>query len=72
MARADTGGGAAAPVFSHFFKKFLEIRPEIGRKFTIPEGVQSAMVNGEEVLFTETSKIPKTAYEAPEQEMPLF
>ncbi len=33
MRKSETGGKIAAPVFSHFFKKYLEIHPEIPRNF---------------------------------------
>ena len=36
MRRAETGSTIAAPAFSYFFKKYLEIHPEIPRTFTKP------------------------------------
>lgn len=71
MAKTETGGVAAAPAFGYFFKKYLEYRPEIERKFSIPKGVGVSLINGKEVLFTEISKIPPSAYENSD-EKPIF
>ena len=39
MRRAATGSTIAAPAFSYFFTKYLEIHPEIPRTFTKPNNV---------------------------------
>lgn len=67
MGRRETGGGAPAPVFGYFYKKLLAEHPEIKRHFDRPEGVQSAKINGQEVLFTEISKPPKETVQQEEK-----
>ncbi len=59
MRRTETGGRTAAPVFAFFYKKWLEIHPEIKRKFDKPEGVFTSWVNNRLEYFTQTSNIPK-------------
>ena len=44
MRKSETGGKIAAPVFSYFYKKYLEIHPEITRNFTMPENVYTANI----------------------------
>jgi len=58
MRRTETGGRTAAPAFKYFYTKWLELHPEIQRKFTIPEGVTSMYFNGKKEIFTQTSNIP--------------
>jgi penicillin-binding protein 1A len=55
MKRTETGGRAAAPVFSMFYTNLLEIYPELTRKFYEPVGVK--YINNK--IFTDTSPIPK-------------
>ncbi|MEA3384718.1 MAG: PBP1A family penicillin-binding protein [Campylobacterota bacterium] len=59
MGRRETGGRTAAPPFKYFYKKWLEIHPEIQRKFTKPNDVKNKYFNGKEELFTTISNIPK-------------
>ena len=59
MRRSETGGRSAAPAFSFFYKKWLEIHPEIKRKFDIPKDVFTSSVNNKTEYFTNTSNIPK-------------
>lgn len=59
MRKTETGGKIAAPVFAHFFKKYLEIHPEIPRNFIKPENVYSSIINGKEELYTDTSPLPE-------------
>ena len=58
MRKSETGGKIAAPVFSYFYKKYLEIHPEITRNFTMPENVYTANINGRTELYTDTSPLP--------------
>jgi penicillin-binding protein 1A len=37
MRRTETGGRTAGPVFAYFYKHWLQIHPEIKRKFDIPK-----------------------------------
>lgn len=59
MRRTETGGKIAAPVFSHFYKKYLEIHPEIPRFFSMPENVYTTSINGKDELYTDTSPLPE-------------
>jgi penicillin-binding protein 1A len=60
MKRSETGGGAAAPVFKYFYENYLKIHPEIQRKFTLPNGVNTRYINGKNEYFTDISPIPKS------------
>lgn len=59
MRRTEGGGKIAAPVFSYFFKKYLELHPEIPRTFIKPENVYTTNINGKEELYTEKSPLPE-------------
>lgn len=59
MRRSETGGKIAAPVFSSFYKKYLELHPEIPRTFTIPDKVYTSNINGTTEYFTDTSPLPE-------------
>ncbi|MCT7465286.1 PBP1A family penicillin-binding protein [Aliarcobacter cryaerophilus] len=58
MRRAETGSTIAAPAFSYFFKKYLEIHPEIPRTFIKPNNVYSGEFMGKEELYTDISPLP--------------
>ncbi len=60
MRRSEGGGTTAAPSFSYFYKKYLEIHPEIQREFQMPDNVKSSYVNGHKEYYTQTSPLPKT------------
>ena len=59
MRKTETGGRAAGPVFSFFYKEWLKIHPEIAREFSKPKDVFTSNVNGRIEYFTNTSNIPK-------------
>lgn len=59
MRKSETGGVIAAPVFSHFFKKYLELYPEIPRNFVKPENVNVAVINGKNEFYTKESPLPE-------------
>ena len=67
MRKSETGGKIAAPVFSYFYKKYLEIHPEITRNFTMPENVYTANINGRTELYTDTSPLPEVVYQSQTQ-----
>lgn len=67
MRKSETGGKIAAPVFSHFYKKYLEIHPEITRNFTMPENVYTANINGRSEFYTEMSPLPEVEFQAQPQ-----
>jgi penicillin-binding protein 1A len=59
MRKTETGGKIAAPVFSSFYKKYLEIHPEIPRTFTMPQNVYTSNINGRDEFYTDMSPIPE-------------
>ena len=67
MRKSETGGKIAAPVFSYFYKKYLEIHPEITRNFTMPENVYTANINGRTELYTDTSPLPEVVSQSQPQ-----
>jgi penicillin-binding protein 1A len=58
MRRAEMGGFLAAPAFSYFYKKYLEIHPEIPRNFIKPTNVYSGEISGKSELYTDKSPLP--------------
>ncbi|MFA9373329.1 MAG: transglycosylase domain-containing protein [Poseidonibacter sp.] len=67
MRKSETGGKVAAPVFSHFYKNYLEIHPEIKREFTKPANVYESKINGRTEYYTETSPLPQVKIEIPSE-----
>ncbi len=59
MRRTETGGRTSAPVFRYFYKHWMQIHPEIKRKFDIPQGVEETYFNGKLEYFTKTSPLPQ-------------
>ena len=59
MRKRETGGRTAAPAFAYFYKKWMQLHPEIPRKFIQPKEVFSQKFNGKDEVFTKTSNIPK-------------
>jgi penicillin-binding protein 1A len=53
-----SGGRVSAPVFKHFYTKFLQIHPERKRIFKIPYKVKTFTINGEKEYFTPISPPP--------------
>jgi penicillin-binding protein 1A len=53
-----TGGALAAPAFSYYYKKLLELYPETKRTFDIPEGVYRGEYEGKSELYTKQSPLP--------------
>ncbi|MEA3354833.1 MAG: PBP1A family penicillin-binding protein [Campylobacterota bacterium] len=58
MRRTETGGRTAGPAFKYFYEKWLELHPEIQRKFEAPEGIYEKYFNGKKEVFTTISDIP--------------
>jgi penicillin-binding protein 1A len=58
MRRTETGGRSAAPAFKYFYKKWLELHPEIQRRFEKPTGVFESYYNNKKEIFTQISNIP--------------
>lgn len=60
MSYGSTGGVISAPVFREYYKELLRVRPELKRKFDMPDGVvKIKLANGTEEIFTEISKPPR-------------
>ena len=59
MRKSEGGGSTAAPAFSHFYKNYLKIHPEIQRKFKIPENVKTSIINGKKEYYTDISPLPE-------------
>jgi penicillin-binding protein 1A len=64
MRKTETGGKIAAPVFSSFYKKYLEIHPEIPRNFSVPQNVYTAKINGKDEFYTDLSPIPEIEFQS--------
>ena len=65
MRKSEGGGTTAAPAFSYFYKKYLEIHPEIERNFKKPVNVKSSIINGKKEFYTDISPLPEI--EIPEE-----
>ncbi len=59
MRKSEGGGSTAAPAFSYFYKKYLEIHPEIDRKFIIPSNIKTSKINGKKEYYTDISPLPE-------------
>ena len=59
LGKKMSGGRVSAPVFKHFYEKFLVIHPERKRVFNIPKEIKYFYVNGQKELFTKISPPPK-------------
>ena len=59
MRRSEGGGSTAGPAFSHFFKKYLEIHPEIERNFKVPNNIKTSIINGKKEYYTDISPLPE-------------
>ncbi len=59
MRKSETGGTTAGPAFANFYKKYLEIHPEIQRKFVKPENVKVSIINGKKEYYTDKSPLPE-------------
>ena len=61
IGKGMTGGKVAAPVFSYFYKRLLDIEPNLPKKFKKPEGVKVGFINGRKELYTDISPLPKSS-----------
>jgi penicillin-binding protein 1A len=59
MRKTETGGRTTAPVFAYFYKHYLQIHPEIKRKFDKPTGAEESIFDNKKEFFTKTSPMPK-------------
>ncbi len=58
MHRLETGGRIAAPAFSKYYTRVLELYPQTKREFDTPEGVFKVNIEGKTEYFSEISKPP--------------
>jgi penicillin-binding protein 1A len=58
LGKKMSGGRVSAPVFKYFYKKYLQIHPELKREFKVPKGIYYFNYNGNKELFTKTSSPP--------------
>ncbi|MCH9741243.1 MAG: PBP1A family penicillin-binding protein [Epsilonproteobacteria bacterium] len=65
-----TGGGAAAPAFSYYFKKLYELYPDLPKKFEVPKGVYNARDGVITELYTDISPLPTRAQTSTTEEFP--
>jgi len=72
MAKGEQGGRTAAPAFAAFYREILKSHPEIKRKFDEPEGMISAIVEGQKEYFTDISKPPQVQNTQAADEQLLF
>ncbi len=63
MRKSETGGGIAAPAFAYYYKKYLELHPEIQREFIKPQKVYESKIKGRTEYYTETSPLPEIEIE---------
>jgi len=69
----EQGGWTAAPSFSHYYKKLIKIKPQIPRKFEMPEDViEVTLEGGKKEYFTDISKPPSVEVTAEVDEEILF
>ncbi|MEA1880556.1 MAG: PBP1A family penicillin-binding protein, partial [Campylobacterota bacterium] len=61
IGKGATGGAMAAPAFAYYYKKLLEMYPNVQRVFDKPEGVKSSVYKGKEEFFTKHSPLPQTS-----------
>ena len=54
-----SGGKVSAPVFAFFYKKLLQIHPELIRKFKTPKDIKTYEINGKKEFFTKESPPPQ-------------
>ena len=59
LGKKMSGGRVSAPAFAFFYKKLLQIHPELIRKFKVPKGVNTYEINGKKELFTKESPPPQ-------------
>ncbi len=69
MYKGETGGRVSAPAFSFYFKKLIELYPQLPRKFEIPSGVREVKIDGKTEYFTDVSKPPKEEEVSGEEEL---
>lgn len=72
MNSLETGGRIAAPAFSSYYKKLLEIYPQTQREFDVPDGITQIDINGVREFFSNISKPPRKESETTAEDTILF
>ena len=72
MHRIETGGRIAGPAFAMYYKRLIELYPQIQRKFDVPDGIIAVDINGKKEYFSEISKPPRAESKANAEEKLLF
>jgi penicillin-binding protein 1A len=67
MRRTETGGRIAGPAFSNYYKKYMEIHPEIPRTFVMPPNVYTSNIKGKDELYTDMSPLPDVEFQVEPQ-----
>ena len=58
MRKSETGASVGATAFKHFINAYLQRFPQTKREFDIPQDVQSRIIHGEKLFFTDKSPLP--------------
>ncbi len=58
IGRRATGGATSAPAFAYYYRKLIELYPDIKRTFDIPQGVFRGEYEGRSELYTKDSPLP--------------
>jgi penicillin-binding protein 1A len=58
MKEKETGARTSAPAIRYFIQNLIQKYPQIKREFDIPEGVHKIIRDGQNIYFTDKSKIP--------------
>lgn len=58
MLKRETGGRAAGPAFAYYYRKLLELYPQVPRRFEMPEEVNQVLFEGKKEYITPLSPLP--------------
>ncbi|BCD60824.1 MULTISPECIES: transglycosylase domain-containing protein [unclassified Nitratiruptor] len=74
LKKREAGGRASAPVVGAMIKEIYKLNPQLRRKFVVPEGVKTMIVDGKKIYYTDISKPSKEdlVKDNQEQEQLLF
>ncbi len=67
-----TGGSVAAPAFADFYRKLLDLYPNLPKRFEIPKGVYVGKIDGHKELYTKISPLPGSTPRAPKSISDIF
>ncbi len=57
-----TGGSVAAPAFADFYRRLLQLYPDMPRRFVKPEGVMEGEIGSHRELYTALSLLPGVSH----------